>query len=308
VTAALQLRDVTKRFGTRTALHGVSFELPEGSCYGLIGPNGAGKSTLFSLVCGFLTPSSGAIDVLGHNPSRGQGLRGKLGVLPQDAQLPGAWNVGPLLTYWARLSGSARPEDDAREALGRVGLPDVWSLSARALSHGMHKRVGLAQALLGETRLLLLDEPTAGLDPRSAAEVRSLIAGLKSSRTILISSHNLTELETLCDGAILLEQGRIQTQGPMSELTGASGMFRVQVAGSAVPLPTLRALLWAREVRLEVSGLLTVFFDPKMISGDEAVSQTLAILLKEGVSVVSVSRGTSLEERVLATRSPGQPG
>src|SRR4029453_12783210 len=132
--------------------------------------------------------------------------------------------------------GEARPEAAARIALERVQLPDAWDASPRALSHGVAKRVALAQALLGEPALLLLDDPTAGLDPRAAAEVRSLLSGLRGQRTVIISSHNLAELERLCDAAPLLHPGKAAQDGTMAQVTRRAAEFSLQVSRGDVPL------------------------------------------------------------------------
>ena len=163
-------------------------------------------------------------------------------MLPQDADLPAYLDVGTPLTTWARLSGELRPEAAARVALERVQLADTWDASPRALSHGMAKRVALAQALLGEPALLLLDEPTAGLDPRAAAEVRTLLGRLRGQRTVIISSHNLTELEQLCDAVTVLDHGKVVQDGTLAEVTRRGAEFSVQVSQGDVPRPEVRAL------------------------------------------------------------------
>ncbi len=298
--AVLVLDQASKRFGTRQALDAVSLSVPQGTVWGLIGPNGAGKSTTFNLLCGYLRPTSGRVRVLGRDPRLPGGLKRVLGVLPQDAALPGYLAVGPLLTYLGTLSGVERPEREARVALERVGLSEVWDVPPGSLSHGMGRRVGLAQALLGDPPVVLLDEPTSGLDPKVAAEVRSLVAGMRGRATVLVSSHNLPELEALCDGASILDHGRLIQGGTMAELTSRAAEFRIQVARGDIPVEALRALPGVLQATLRPDGLLSVVIDPKAASPEAVLNATLRLLLDAGVQVSGVSQGQSLESRVLA--------
>jgi ABC-type multidrug transport system ATPase subunit len=252
------------------------------------------------MMCGYLRPSGGSLRVMGVDPFVDGALKGKIGVLPQDAMLPGGWKVGPLLTYWAQLSGVSNPEQEARACLERVGLMEAWGVETHALSHGMAKRTALAQALLGSPPLVLLDEPTAGLDPRIANQVRQVIRELKEQRTtVVVSSHNLQELEQLCDAAAILDRGKLAQAGTMAELTGQSAEFRVQVARGTVILPELEALPGVTSARLEGETLLLVRFDGQAHQPEEVISRVVGHLLQTGVLILGVSRGRRLEERVL---------
>lgn len=302
-TPCIELFQVSKRYGAHLALDRVSFQVQTGECFGLIGPNGAGKTTSFSLMCGYLSPSGGRLEVLGRDPRRSGALRGRIGVLPQDAQLPASVDVGDLLTGWARLGGSSRPRDEAKEVLARVGLADSWKTAAGTLSHGMAKRVSLAQALLGAPPLLLLDEPTAGLDPKVAAEVRSLIADLKGKSTVVVSSHNLQELEQLCDSVALLDRGKLAEAATLAAFTAKEAEFHIEVARGSVPLDAVRASPGVKEALLSPSGRLTVRFDGEVRSPEEVTSEVLGVLLGKGVLVLSVQRGRRLEERVIQLTS-----
>ncbi|RPH73205.1 MAG: ABC transporter ATP-binding protein [Myxococcaceae bacterium] len=301
--AALSFDTVTKRYGSTVALDRVSFQVRPGSCHGLVGPNGAGKTTTFGLAAGFLRPGTGTIRVLGREPRDRGPRRPRLGVLPQDADLPAYLDVGTLLTSWARLSGEARPEAAARVALERVQLPDAWDASPRALSHGVAKRVALAQALLGEPALLLLDEPTSGLDPRAAAEVRSLLSGLRGQRTVIISSHNLAELERLCDAVTVLDHGKVVQDGTLAEVTRRAAEFSLQISRGDVPLPELRALPGVARVDLSPSGQLAVRLAPDAPPAEDVIAAVLEVLLARGVRITALIQGSSLEQRVLDVTS-----
>ena len=296
---AIELREVTKRFGTKVAVNRVSFNVREGQCLGLIGPNGAGKTTTFSMMCGYLFPNEGELRILGSNPSEPGALKRKVGVLPQDAVLPPSWPVGTLLGYWARLSGLADPAREAKQALEKVGLPETWTLPAGALSHGMAKRVSMAQALMGAPPVVLLDEPTAGLDPKIAASVRQLIREMKGKQTVVVSSHNLQELEELCDATAVLDHGNLVASAPMAEMTSSSAEFRVQVARGNVPLADVRALPGCKSATLDPTGALTVQFDGKAVTPEEMITRTVGLLIAKGVFILGVSRGRKLEDRVL---------
>ncbi len=298
-TPAIELTGVTKRFGPKVAVNKVSLAVPQGQVYGLIGPNGAGKTTTFSMMCGYLYPSEGQVRILGVNPMTPGALKGRLGALPQDAVLPPGWEVGTLLTYWARLSGLGAPEREAREALDKVGLADAWLTQTQALSHGMAKRAAMAQALMGKPPLVLLDEPTAGLDPRIAGQVRQVIRDMRSQHTVVVSSHNLQELEQLCDGAAILDRGTLVKAGAMGELTGQGQEFRVQIARGEVFPPELTQLAGVLEAKLEAPGVLLVRFDGQKHPPEEVISRTVGHLLQTGVLILGVSRGARLEDRVL---------
>ena len=303
VDAALSLEGVTKRYGSTVALDRVSFQVRPGSCHGLVGPNGAGKTTTFALAAGFLRPGTGTIRVLGRDPHDRSLNRPRIGVLPQDADLPAYLDVGTLLTTWARLSGEVRPESAARVALERVQLPDVWDASPRSLSHGVAKRMALAQALLGDPALLLLDEPTAGLDPRAAAEVRTLLSGLRGQRTVIISSHNLSELERLCDAVTVLDHGKVVQDGTLAEVTRRGAEFSVQISRGDVPLEELRALPGVARVDLSPSGQLAVRLAPDAPPVDDVIAAVLEALLARGVRIGGLTQGSSLEQRVLDVTS-----
>ncbi|PTL75896.1 ABC transporter ATP-binding protein [Vitiosangium sp. GDMCC 1.1324] len=296
---AIELIEATRRFGPKVAVDGVSLTVSRGQVYGLIGPNGAGKTTTFSMMCGYLRPTGGSLRVMGVNPTEDGALKGKLGVLPQDAVLPGGWKVGPLLTYWARLSGLDKPEQEARGALEKVGLTEAWGVETHALSHGMAKRTALAQALMGRPPLILLDEPTAGLDPRIANQVRQVIHDMRGQHTVVVSSHNLQELEQLCDAAAILDRGRLAQAGTMAELTSQASEFHVQIARGTVIAPELQALPGVTSARMEGETLLHVRFDGQTHQPEEVISRVVGHLLQTGVLILSVSRGRRLEERVL---------
>lgn len=315
VEIAVRLNAISKRFGAKVAVDGVSFKVKAGSVYGLIGPNGAGKTTTFSMLAGFLEPTGGTLEVLGYAPTRVDALRSRLGVLPQDAVLPPADKVGEFLVHMARLQDT--PEEHvermAREVLAEVSGADWWTVRCGTLSHGMAKRVQLAQALLGDPEVVLLDEPTAGLDPRVAYEVRQIIKGRKGRCTLIVSSHNLQELEEICDAACILDRGKVVAQGTMSELTASSGEVHVKLAPTRdpqsgsyrsafaqVPLDALRAVPGVTRVELDDErSELVVYLDRKTTDAESVISHVLWALLNAQVRISGVTKGRGLEQRVM---------
>ncbi len=304
---AIEIVKLMKRYGDRVAVQDVTLRIDPGRIYGLIGPNGAGKTTTFSVLCGFLARDGGDVRVLGEDPARIHRLKGRLGALPQDAALPPNDDVGVLLIFYGRLCGLSRAEAEkqARSSLERVGLSEVWNVKAGQLSHGMARRVGLAQAmLLGQPEVVLLDEPTNGLDPRSAAQVRTFIRTLHQEdtakkRTVVISSHNLAELEELCDGAAILDRGRVVASGSMAEITAQAEEVRFLLM-DAPPLTEVQALPNVAQASFDTARMmLLVRFAKDKAEAEAVIGQVLKLLLERNVRISGVSKGRRLEERVL---------
>jgi ABC-2 type transport system ATP-binding protein len=301
--AALVLQGVRKSYGTRVALAGLDFDAPEGAITGLIGPNGAGKTTCFGIVGGLLKADTGRVDVLGRGPFDAGTQAGALGLLPQDAELPAHARVENLLRYFARLQGLVRIE--AEREIARV--LDLLSLSDRArsriseLSHGMRRRVSVAQALLGSPALVLLDEPTSGLDPHLVANVREVLRAQRDRGTsFVVSSHVLSDLEAICDHVVFIEAGRAIKSGPLSAVTARSRLVRYALAapialGMLQPsLPGLLLRIDGAQLEVEASA-----------DGDIAQlnARVLRVLLDLGAGVLEVRLGQSLEEAYLDERN-----
>ena len=211
----IQCKQLNHVYSGKAALTDVSFELDAGEPIGLVGPNGAGKTTLLNILSGFLHPTSGIVRIFGHSPGAAQ-LIGKVSALPQDARLDPSFTLIEQLVFYARLQGfsSQQANLEASRVLEIFALKDAAHKKPLTLSHGMAKRATIVQALIGKPALILLDEPTAGLDPVNARTVRSIIAEQSSETTFIISSHNLIELDRLCQEILLLENGILQTEKP----------------------------------------------------------------------------------------------
>jgi ABC-2 type transport system ATP-binding protein len=212
-TPIIQCQQLSHVYSGKFALNNLNFELDAGEPIGLVGPNGAGKTTLLSILSGFLRPTSGTVRLFGYTPGAGQ-LIGKVSALPQDARLDPSFTIIEQLVFYARLQGLTRQQAilEASRVLEAVTLKDIARNKPQVLSHGMAKRVAIAQALIGNPALVLLDEPTAGLDPVNVRTVRSIIAEQSSETTFIISSHDLTELDRLCQQVLLLDNGILQPE------------------------------------------------------------------------------------------------
>lgn len=212
MSTLIQVSNLSKNFGTKQALRDVSFEITKGQTVALVGPNGAGKTTLFSILCGYLSPDNGVIKIMNKqlgDPS----LFSSLSALPQDAILDPRFSLQKQLTFYAKLQGLTSKDAirETQKVLEMVGLADNHCAKIDELSHGMKKRVCIAQALIGSPKIVLLDEATAGLDPLNAREIRHIISSLSEEITFLLSSHDLTELEKLCNHVLYLNQGQLTT-------------------------------------------------------------------------------------------------
>ncbi|KPH94056.1 ABC transporter [Pseudoalteromonas porphyrae] len=210
MSTLIQANGLSKQYGAKLALDQVSFEVKKGAPVALVGPNGAGKTTLFSLLCGYIMPTSGSLSIVGHRPGA-SALFGKLSALPQDAQLDPRFSIAHQLTFYGQLQGltTKQSQSEALRVLELVGLAEVAKQRSDDLSHGMRKRVTIGQALIGKPEIVMLDEATAGLDPIHAREVRELVSNLSEEATFILSSHDLTELERLCGQVLHLDKGKI---------------------------------------------------------------------------------------------------
>jgi len=219
--ATVTLTGVAKRYGALTAVTDVDLALGRGECIALVGHNGAGKSTLIKLMLGLIRPSAGTVRVLGEDPATSRAVRGRAGIgfLPENVAFPPAMTGVELLSFYARLKGE--PTAGVPDLLARVGLAEAGRRRVGTYSKGMRQRLGLAQALLGAPRVLLLDEPTTGLDPELRRQFYEIVRTLRDGgATVLLSSHALTELEERADRVVVMNRGRMVAAGTMAELRG----------------------------------------------------------------------------------------
>jgi ABC-2 type transport system ATP-binding protein len=218
----IEIDGLTKRFGGFTAVDNVSFSVARGEVVGFLGPNGAGKSTTMRMLAGFMIPTAGSARIMGHDvQTDGVAARRVLGFLPEGAPAYGEMSVTGFLRFCARIRGYRGAEVVSRVnyAIGLTRLESVRLQSVETLSKGFKRRVGLAQALLHDPPVLVLDEPTDGLDPNQKHEVRDLINQMRPEKAIIISTHLLEEVDAVCTRAIVIASGRVVVDASPAELS-----------------------------------------------------------------------------------------
>ena len=218
----IEVSHLTKQYGNHLAVDDVSFTVADGQICGLLGPNGAGKSTIMNILTGYLSATSGQVTVAGHPlPEEADAAKACVGYLPEQPPLYPEMTVQEYLTFAAELKGVKKAErkEQVCRAARRTGLEAVLPRLIRNLSKGYKQRVGIAQALLGSPRLIILDEPTVGLDPAQVIEIRKLIRELGRTHTVILSSHILSEVQAVCQQILILSKGHLAAAGSLEELT-----------------------------------------------------------------------------------------
>lgn len=218
----IEVSHLTKKYGNRLAVDDISFTVEDGVIYGLLGPNGAGKSTIMNILTGYLAATEGQVTVAGHPlPEEADAAKACVGYLPEQPPLYPEMTVQEYLTFAAELKGVKKAErkEQVCRAARRTGLEAVLPRLIRSLSKGYKQRVGIAQALLGSPRLIILDEPTVGLDPAQVIEIRKLIRELGRAHTVILSSHILSEVQAVCQQILILSKGHLAAAGSLEELT-----------------------------------------------------------------------------------------
>jgi len=291
MTAGVQVVGVSRRFGRTEAISDVTFDVEPGEVLGLLGPNGAGKTTTMRVMTGYLRPTTGRVLVKGadmvDDPVT---ARQHIGYMPESSAVPQEMTVIAFLRYCARLRRVPRHKRQTAvaSALRQAGLGGMADKRIGTLSKGYRQRVALAQALVHEPDVLVLDEPTAGLDPRQVAETRDLIAKLGRTRSVLLSSHLLSEVATLCRRVVVLDKGRVLAVSDVATLTAATGT-RLELRVTGDP---------ARAVQI-VSGIAGV--DEASVRGDLVVVKGTGPDLGRRVSAAVVDAGIGLLEQRVAS-------
>ncbi len=232
----IEVSHVSRNFGDFRAVNDVSFSIPTGQIVGLLGPNGAGKTTTMRMITGFLAPTAGQILIDGVDIATAPvDSKKKIGYMPESAPLYGDMIVEDYLKYIAEIHGQ-NAETKVPELCAECGLKEVMSKNIAELSRGNRQRVSLAHALMADPEILILDEPTSGLDPNQVEDVRAIIREIGKTRTVIVSTHILSEVETLCSRAIIISGGKLVADSPISELKDRFGheiSVKVEVGGES---------------------------------------------------------------------------
>ena len=300
MSAALAYRDVVKCYGRRRALDGLTVEIPAGCVCGLVGANGAGKTTALAVAAGLGRIHSGSVSILGGGVFDPSIHSGRVSLLPQDAELPREARPAELLTFYGEAQGLPRADAraEARRLMEAVHLTDRDRSPMRSLSHGMRKRVMMAQCFIGSPDVVLLDEPLSGLDPIEAARARRLIETLRGRQTVIVSSHNLSEIERMCDHVIFMDRGRCVRSGSLADITRRAQCL-VYALDRPPPWEPLRARCPGLEWEWSETDLRLACRFESGRAIEEVNAGVLSLLIGEGVGIRAVEPGEKLEAEYL---------
>ncbi len=295
----IEAKGLTKYYGLIPAVDHVSFSIDKGEIVGFLGPNGAGKTTTMRMLTGFAPPSSGSAEIAGFSLAAApMDVKRRVGYLPESVPLYTEMRVKSFLRYVADVKGVPVRETtkEIERVVARSGLTEVADRTIRNLSRGYRQRVGLAQALIGNPPVLILDEPTVGLDPRQIIEIRGLIKEFAQEHTVLLSTHILPEVAMICRRVIIIHRGRIVAQDTMENLSGGkgSGVLDIEATG---PPERIEQTLWAiktvREVRREGPGRFAV----KTTGDDDAREDIIKALTQADLGLRGLDqRARTLED------------
>jgi ABC-2 type transport system ATP-binding protein len=298
------VKDFRPGFGLRVkrVLHGISLDVNDGEIFGFVGPNGSGKTTTLKILMGLIGATSGEATILGHSVTE-TAFRREIGFLPENPYFYSHLTGREILGFFAKLSGVSRGRRKARidELLEWVGLESAADSRLETYSKGMLQRLGIAQALVHDPRVVFLDEPMSGLDPIGRVEIRDLVLRLRSEgKTVFMNTHILHDVEMLCDRVAIIVEGRIRYQGVIEDLVG-SGLHEVDIVVANLPPETVLEL----EDRL-AAKLRGVGERVEIRVAEKEVNDTLRCVLAAGGEVVSVTRHrVSLESFFLSTVEGG---
>ena len=300
----IEVSHLTKKYGKHLAVDDLSFTVEDGQIYGLLGPNGAGKSTIMNILTGYLSATSGEVSIAGHPlPEEADAAKACVGYLPEQPPLYMDMTVQEYLDFAAELKGVKKAERKTRvlKAARRTGLEAVLPRLIRNLSKGYRQRVGIAQALLGSPKLIILDEPTVGLDPAQVIEIRKLIRELGKTHTVILSSHILSEVQAVCQQVLILSKGHLVATGTpeqLSEKLSAGSALRATVLGEKnVVLSAVRNLPGVRDVSVESEENGEITFIVECTDSTDRRAAVSKALTKAGCTVLALAvESKSLED------------
>ena len=311
----IEVSHLSKNYGSRPAVKDLSFTVGDGQIFGLLGPNGAGKSTIMNILTGYIAPTSGEVKVAGFSlPEQAQQAKACVGYLPEQPPLYPEMTVQEYLDFAAELKGVRRAErkEQVRRAARRTGLEEVLPRLIRSLSKGYRQRVGIAQALLGSPKLIILDEPTVGLDPAQVIEIRKLIRELGKAHTVILSSHILSEVQAVCSQVLILAKGRLVAVGAPDELgekLSSGSCLKATVLGDGqTVLKAVGSIPGIRKVELEGESDGQVTFTAESTDDTDRRAEVSRALSQAGCTVLALSAESKTLEDVFLALTEAQAG
>jgi gliding motility-associated transport system ATP-binding protein len=309
----IEVQNLSKRFGPTLALDRISFDVAKGEVLGLLGPNGAGKSTAMRVITCYLTPDEGSVNVAGYDvSSQSLAVREKIGYLPESAPLYHDMGVVDYLQFIGQMRGmgGATLKKSIDEKIDVCGLSRMAHRTIGTLSKGFRQRVGLAQAMIHDPDLLILDEPTTGLDPNQIVEIRGLIKNIGEQRTVILSTHILPEVESTCSRVLIINEGTIAASGSPSELAGQShgeqNVFITVRATAAQVEPVLRQTGWVSDLQLMESGSDFVRYATSCTSAEPEV-ELFNLAVQQGWVLTELQRKAISLEQIFAHLTTQEP-
>ena len=304
----IEVSHLTKKYGGHLAVDDVSFTVEDGQIYGLLGPNGAGKSTIMNILTGYLSATSGQVTVAGHPlPEEADEAKACVGYLPEQPPLYPEMTVGEYLNFVAELKKVPRAQrkEQVLRAARRTGLEKVLPRLIRSLSKGYRQRVGIAQALLGSPQLIILDEPTVGLDPAQVIGIRKLIRELGKTHTVILSSHILSEVQAVCSQVLILSKGHLVAVGAPEQLAEklnpGSRLRATALGGGKTVLKTVGSIPGIRKVEIESEADGQVTFTAESADASDRRAEVSRALSQAGCTVLALAaENRTLEEVFLA--------
>jgi ABC-2 type transport system ATP-binding protein len=305
----IKVHNLTKNYGDRKAIDQLQFTVNKGEVVGFLGPNGAGKSTTMKIITGFMAPSSGSVEVDGFDVFEDPiEVKKRIGYLPETPPVYGDMRVRDYLRFCAQIKGVPRQQIGSAvdAAIEKTSLQEVENRMIQNLSKGFKQRVGLAQALVGDPDILILDEPSVGLDPTQVVEMRKLIAGLRGQHTIILSTHILPEVQANCDRIIIINKGKIVAAESLNDIAKAkTGICRIGILTARQPEQAKAAiaeLKFVSSVRLNGARL-----EVEMEQNPEFIEAVAAKIVASGVGLLEFKiESSNLEEIFIRLTSPTQ--
>jgi gliding motility-associated transport system ATP-binding protein len=300
----IEVDNLTKRYGRTTAVDGISFLVKKGEILGFLGPNGAGKTTTMRILTCYLPPTEGTARVAGHDVlTEPLEVKKRVGYIPETPPLYPDMDVATFLDFCAKIKGVAKAQRRARvdAAMEKCRVGDVRKTLIGRLSKGYRQRVGLAQAILNDPEVLILDEPTAGLDPKQIIETRELIKGLGGEHTIILSTHILPEVSMTCGRVVIINKGKVVAEDTPENLTHrlrGAGTLRLDVRGDAAALAeALRAVPGVTAVRAHEAAAGVSVIDVEASAGTDVRAELARAVVQKGCDLLGLQQvGMSLEE------------